>query len=467
MNLDIRLHGILTARATLKSRNVVIEYTDEGRRGYGGGAPILSCSLPALPGPNAPASSRSFLEGLLPEGRALESASARLRGVELDLAGAPATPADVVALLAEYGRDCAGAVVVVPADGEPPPIGHPSEPLSERELADLIQNLPARPLGADPPRGIRMSLGGAQDKLLLTRVEGLWCRPIDGYPSTHILKPTTVWPYSADNEALVLALSRACGLSQNDAWVEHVGNTSVLVAERYDRKIADDGTIHRLHQEDMCQAVGLRPKDKYLIGRPSHRMARVLREFADSPQREIMSVYKQVAFRAIVGDEDGHGKNYSLVLHNGTVTAAPLYDSLCTLEYPELFGKMAAKIGVQQSLAKVDRRALLDEAKSMALPERDAVHALDELAAHIRSGIDNLPGQITGSWPSERVIDTVLQRVQRLQSGNRSAAPRGHHDLVGHSTQQRRPNAAALAVHQRTSLSCACVYWRRRARALW
>lgn len=419
MSLDIWLHGVLTARSTPKSggRKVVIEYTDEGRLGYSGGAPILSCSLPSVPGPNAPSVSRSFLEGLLPEGRALQHAAARLRGVELDLAGAPATPSDVMALLAEYGRECAGAVVIVPAGEGLPTEGRLSSPLSERELADLIQNLPARPLGADPTRGIRMSLAGAQDKLLLTRVNGRWCMPVDGYPSTHIIKPTTVWPHSAENEALVLALSRECGLSDNAVWIERIGDATALVAERYDRNVHRDGTIHRLHQEDMCQAVGLLPKDKYLIGRPSERMARVLREFADSPQREITNIYKQVAFRAVVGDEDGHGKNYSLMLHDGVVKAAPLYDSLSTVEYPELSGTMGTKIGAQQSLAKVDRQALLDEAKAMGLPARAAEQALDELSTHVRSGIEDLPAEITEGWPSEHLIETVLARSHRLETG--------------------------------------------------
>lgn len=419
MSLDIWLHGVLTARATPKSggRKVVIEYTDEGRLGYGGGAPILSCSLPSVPGPNAPSVSSSFLEGLLPEGRALQHAAARLRGVELDLAGAPATPSDVMTILAEYGRECAGAVVIVPAGEGLPTEGRLSSPLSEQELADLIQNLPARPLGADPTRGIRMSLAGAQDKLLLTRVNGRWCMPVDGYPSTHIIKPTTVWPHSAENEALVLALSRECGLSDNAVWIERIGDATALVAERYDRNVRRDGAIHRLHQEDMCQAVGLRPKDKYLIGRPSEHMARVLREFADSPQREITDIYKQVAFRAVVGDEDGHGKNYSLMLHDGVVKAAPLYDSLSTLEYPELSGTTGTKIGAQQSLAKVDRQALLDEAKAMGLPARAAEQALDELSTHVRSGIEDLPAEITEGWPSEHLIETVLARSHRLETG--------------------------------------------------
>jgi hypothetical protein len=108
--------------------------------------------------------------------------------------------------------------------------------LSEHELADLIQNLPARPLGADP-RGIRMSLAGAQDKLLLTRVNERWYMPVDGYPSTHIIKPTTVWPHSAENEALVLALSRECGLSDSAVWIERIGDAAALVAERFDRNV--------------------------------------------------------------------------------------------------------------------------------------------------------------------------------------------------------------------------------------
>lgn len=419
MTLDIWLHGVLTARVIEKPRGhkLVIEYTDEGRRGYGGGAPILSCSLPSITGSNAPAVSRSFLEGLLPEGRALESAAARLRGVELDLVGAPANPSDVIALLAEYGRDCAGAVVVMPAGEGLPTGGHPSSPLNDEDLADLIRRLPTRPLGADPAIEIRMSLAGAQDKLLLTRVNGKWCRPVDGYPSTHIVKPTTVWPHSAENEALVLALSRACGLSGNDVWIERFGDTTVLVAERYDRTVDAEGKIVRLHQEDICQAVGLRPKDKYLIGRPSKGMAGVLREFADSPQQEITTIYKQVVFRALVGDEDGHGKNYSLILHDGMVKVAPLYDSLCTLEYPELSGKMGAQIGSQQTLAKVDRQAFLEEGKAMGLSAVEAENVLTELAAHLRAGIDDLPASITEGWPAESVIDAIAARLDRLQAG--------------------------------------------------
>jgi serine/threonine-protein kinase HipA len=69
-----------------------------------------------------------------------------------------------------------------------------------------------------------------------------WCQPINGASSTHIIKPTATWPHSAQNEALVIGLGRACELTDSDAWVEQMGETDV--------------------------AVGLRPTDKYQIGRP-------------------------------------------------------------------------------------------------------------------------------------------------------------------------------------------------------
>lgn len=413
--LDIWLGGHLVAHTVSldRGKKIRIAYSDAVATTYSAEVPLLSCSLPT-PGPSEPAKARAFLEGLLPEGRALAAAAAQVRGVKL-LDGAPETPGDVLALLAEYGRECAGAVVVVPAGVEPTFTGT-YEPLDDDALALLLHDLPQRPLGTDLARNVRMSLGGAQDKLLLARIDDRWWEPIDGAPSTHIVKPTTIWPYSAHNEALVLELGRAAGLLDNESWVEQIGDTTALVVQRYDRK-TENGTIIRLHQEDMCQAIGLRPKNKYTIGPPSERMAKVLREHAHSPRAEIERLFRHVAFRVIVGDEDGHGKNYSLRLDEGRVTLAPLYDSLCTLAYPELSGQLGTPIGKHRSLAKVDRAALLDEVRSMGLASSEAQESLDILAATLRHALDNIGDQLTSGWPSEHLIDIVTTRIDRLQAG--------------------------------------------------
>ncbi|HEX8095489.1 HipA domain-containing protein [Jatrophihabitans sp.] len=440
MELDLWLGDKLVARTATPARGgkVKIVYDGAVAGDLPAETPLLSCSLPT-PGPGEPAPSRAFLEGLLPEGSALSAAAAQVRGVRL-VDGAPESSVDVVALLGEFGRECAGAVVALPA-GHPAPSGGRYEPLDEMALAALVRDLPQHPLGADLSRDIRMSLAGAQPKFLLARIQGRWCEPVAGAPSTHIIKPTQAWAHSAHNEALVLAVARACGLTTSAAWIETMGETTVLVAERYDREVLD-GRVMRRHQEDMCQAVGIQPSKKYEIGRPSDRMARLLREFAHEPRAQIAALFRQLAFRATVGDEDGHGKNYSVLLDNGLVSLSPLYDSLCTLVYSDLTGRMATKIGAQQSLAKVDRQALITEARAMGLTQAEASYELDAIASGIRTGLESLADEFTAGWPSERVIDIIAARATRLDTG----APLGSGPAAA-----RRSSSSALTLDGATA----------------
>jgi serine/threonine-protein kinase HipA len=341
--------------------------------------------------------------------------AANMRNVRLQ-EGAPATPADAVSLLAQYGRECAGAVVIVPSGTEYQPRQGDYRPLDQEDLSEILRDLPEHPLGANLDRGIRMSLAGAQPKFLLARFDNKWFEPLGGAASTHILKPTTRWPYSAENEALVMHFARAAGLTAWSTWVERIDGTSVLAVERYDRRVEGERVV-RTHQEDLCQALGIRPLNKYQIGRPSTLMARLLRRFAEVPAEAVTKLFGQVAFRTVVGDEDGHGKNYSLLLNNGKVEFAPLYDSICTLAYPELSGRMAAPIGNQSSLAKVDRTALIEEAVAMGILKSEANSILEKLAADIRASISSLDASFASGWPSESVTDIITSRLDRLESG--------------------------------------------------
>ncbi|MBA3742328.1 HipA domain-containing protein [Sporichthya sp.] len=415
MDLDLWLDGRRVARTESRDRGrkVRVVYEPEVVAEVGGEIPLLSCSLPT-PGPSAPTAARAFLEGLLPEGRALEAAASRVRGVRLR-DGHPDTPADVLAVLAEYGRECAGAVVVVPA-GESGDQPGRYRPLGDGRLEAAIGDLPTRPLGADPARGIRMSLAGAQPKLLLARFGAKWFEALDGAASTHILKPDGVWEHSAQNEALVMTLARTLGLTDREVWVERVAGRSVFVTERFDR-VVRGRRVRRLHQEDMCQAMGRLPASKYEIGRPSGGPARTLRVFTKDPQAEVERLFRYVAFRALVGDEDNHGKNYALLLSGRWASLAPMYDSLCTLMYPQLSGVMAAPIGAQANLLRVTSDALIDEARAMGLPEPGASAVLTAMAQEMAIALDALDGALTSGWPAERVIELIRDRVHRLQEG--------------------------------------------------
>ena len=169
---------------------IQLEWRAEGIERWGLGSPVLSVRLP-IGAPAGPRDMRGldFFENMLPEGPAL----ARMA----DLAGV--RPVDTYGILKAFGRDCAGAIMMLP-DGERPG-GHGGSGYSLMAPGDLrrvINALDAAPLGAAPERGFRPSLAGFQRKALLGRsADGTWQLPCGDAPSTWILKPDGPHPMAA------------------------------------------------------------------------------------------------------------------------------------------------------------------------------------------------------------------------------------------------------------------------------
>ena len=162
-SLDVYLHtelvGSLERRAQARLR---FTYATEWVEAAG---PPLSLSLPVRPDPFSDEECRPFFEGLLPEGEFLK-AIARVFHVSAD---------NPFALLSEIGGECAGAVSLAPA-GAPPPIGASTPPrwLSDKELDELLGDLPRRPLPAaaeEDDEGFRLSLAGKRAR----RPATCWC----------------------------------------------------------------------------------------------------------------------------------------------------------------------------------------------------------------------------------------------------------------------------------------------------
>ncbi len=186
-----------------------LEWRPEGIERWGLGSPVLSVGLP-IGAPTGPRDMRGldFFENMLPEGPALERMAA-LAGVR---------PVDTYGILAAFGRDCAGAIMVLP-DGDRPGgnDGSGYSPMTPDDLERVIGALDAIPLAAAPERGFRPSLAGFQRKALLGRAgDGTWQLPSGDAPSTWILKPDS--PHSmAANEATCLRLAATCGLPVPEA----------------------------------------------------------------------------------------------------------------------------------------------------------------------------------------------------------------------------------------------------------
>ena len=265
------------------------------------------------------------------------------------------------AMLREIGGECAGAVSLIEEDAWEVSRAQDYQSVSEAELINLLDQLPQRPLLAGKEE-VRLSLAGAQNKLALYRSEKGFALPLNESPSTHILKPEIErFPNLVESEAYCLRLAGACGLPASRAESVCFGKHRCLLVERYDRRVDADGNILRLHQEDFCQAHGIPSRIKYQNeGGPSlSDCFDLVRRAASAPGRDLIHLFNAVVLNYLIGNNDAHGKNFSLLYREvgggRVVELAPFYDLVSTAIYPELSPKMAMKIGGQYLPEKLRR----------------------------------------------------------------------------------------------------------------
>lgn len=340
--LDIYLHRNLVGKLVQDEDGVVLfNYVPEWL-----GNPLatpLSHSLPLAEKQFGSKECRGFFAGILPEQHKREVIAKNL-GISAK---------NDFAMLDKIGGECAGAVTFLPEGQEPPAQEHNYKLLSPEALAEILRTLPRRPLLAGQ-EGIRLSLAGAQDKIAVHVSDGGISIPLNGAPSTHILKPAINRDFEGvvHDEAFCMKLAREVGINAAHVEINKVADIDFLLVERYDRRVTRDEKtgaeiLLRVHQEDFCQALGIVPERKYQSeGGPSLKDCfNLVREVSSVPVLDLNALIDAVIFNFLAGNNDAHGKNFSLLYSGGQTRLAPLYDIVSTAYYPELSSKMAMKIG--------------------------------------------------------------------------------------------------------------------------
>jgi serine/threonine-protein kinase HipA len=308
----------------------------------------LSQSLPLRAESFDDRMAKPFFAGLLPEGDK-RTAVANIFKV---------SSKNDFALLDGIGGECAGALILLEPGQMPPAealVSESIEWLDDNQLLAVLEQLPKRPLLAGES-GLRLSLAGAQEKLPVVLREapgksnlnhleiGL---PKNNIPSSYILKPAISGiEGSVCNEAFCLALARELKLDAAAAHIGYAKDKTYLLVERYDRFL-DEGQLRRIHQEDFCQALGVPPELKYQNeGGPTISDGFALVRKVTSPSApNVLQLLDYIIFNCLVGNNDAHAKNFSLLYGQNGAQLAPLYDVLSTAVYSDLSDKMAMKIG--------------------------------------------------------------------------------------------------------------------------
>jgi serine/threonine-protein kinase HipA len=331
---EVWLGNRLAGRLTTEANNFLFEYDGDYRDSID--ATPLSMSLPLTRDHHDSPVVTGFFEALLPE-----QGPARAR-LELE---AGVSRFNVLGLLTYVGRDLPGAVTIV-SEGDDIPTDGGVTPLTEREVAERLADLRRSAASGGVPLGEhgQWSLAGAQAKVALAYREGQWGVPYGSTPTTHILKPAIPGFEHFDAfEVTCLRAARHLGLSAAGAWLQPlVDGTHAAVVVRYDRVVELDGSILRIHQEDLCQALGYPAWQKYeRDGGPGlGHIGALLRRLPATTRRESATrLLDALAFNYAIAGTDGHARNFSLLLSGPDVVLAPLYDLNSALPYTRPWGQ--------------------------------------------------------------------------------------------------------------------------------
>ncbi len=316
----------------------------------------LSLSMPIAAKEHGRSVVEAFLWGLLPDN---EQVLARWA------AKFQVSARNVFALISHVGEDCAGAVqFVTPERLEAIRSGKEDkvEWLDESEVAKRLRLLREDHAAWRLPRDTgQFSLAGAQPKTALLLQNDRWGIPSGRIPTTHILKPPTGhFDGHAENEHICLLLARNLGLPTAQSKVMRFKDEVAIVVERYDRQQKGNDII-RVHQEDICQALGIMPTKKYQNeGGPSPvNIVELLRTYSTDRDTDLDTFGAALGFNWLIAGTDAHAKNYSLLLNGSDVRLAPLYDIASILPYEELDlrkAKLAMKIGGEYKVELIGLR---------------------------------------------------------------------------------------------------------------
>jgi serine/threonine-protein kinase HipA len=402
--LDVYLYDTHVATISRRGANLQLRYLPEY---VASESPVpISVQLPVGLGVAPSEVTKRFLENLLPDRPDVKTRWAREAKLTSDSA---------FDLLSAYGADVAGALEFTLA-GVSPRTEAKLSPLSEPDIAARIRQIHADDTnwGERNPIEDGFSLGGAQGKFALARREGQWFEPTGRHPSTRIFKPGIQTLHgSGVTEHITMQVARRLGLEVANTEIAVFDGEHVLVVERFDR-LPHEGAHIRLHQEDLAQATGTSPINKYESdGGPGYRdlFAAFDRNLPAWHAKHAKQRFAELhVFSWIIGHNDGHAKNYSLTHLPGGSFLAPFYDLNTALPF-ELANVVRAKnyraydrvqlafaVDGADTIGEFGRRSLRVLENAAARPnghlEECALRFATGLQGAVSSVIDELPEQI-------------------------------------------------------------------------
>jgi serine/threonine-protein kinase HipA len=330
---------------------------------------------------------------------------------------------DAFGLLKHFGSESAGSLVL--RESGAPVAGQGLKPLTLADLQLRIKNLPHASLTQAAPK--RMSLAGAQHKMVVVREGNELFEPLPGTPSTHILKPNSLsphYPSSVMNEFFTMRLAAAVGLTV-PAVDRLYAPAPVYLVDRFDRTRVADKSIQRIHIIDTCQLLNKSRAFKYQQANLETLAEAIKMCRAKTAAR--IQLYRWLLFNVLIGNGDNHLKNISFRVNSEGVTLAPFYDLLCTAVYatqayaqqmptwPRV--ELAVSIEGANYFNDITRNTLPKAGASLGLNTGTALRELQAMEKKLPVSADVLIGEITQKFEGLIQESPDPEAVRALQGG--------------------------------------------------
>lgn len=371
----------------------------------------LSLSMPLAEQVYADDRVENYFDNLLPDSQPIRNRIQRRLG---------ASSNNGFELLWHVGRDCVGALQLIPEDQQVEVEKIEAEPLKDADIAAILKNYRTMPLGMREDKNFRISVAGAQEKTALLQIDNQWHLPLGTTPTSHIFKlPIGHIEHSGmdlsdsvENEWLCHAILKAFGLPVAKAEMHTFEETKALVVERFDRRWAKDKSwLIRLPQEDMCQALNVPPALKYETdGGPGFSpIMELLLGSTDSLTDRRLFMIANLVFWLLCAI-DGHAKNFSIfLLPGGDFKLTPFYDVISA--FPLVAKKQLEQRRLKMAMALMGKnrhdewimmlyRHWLSTAKVCRFPTDEMEKIIADTLDRLDQVIAEVDAQLPGSFPN-------------------------------------------------------------------
>jgi len=319
--------------------------------------------------------------------------------------------------LSKYGEDCAGALVIT--SKKTPPKSKTKEANLEIELSEIYESIDenkgAVDLIADKNPGY-LSIAGAQDKFPCIFENGKIYLPKSGEPTTHIVKTPIMMKgikESVYNEYFCMTLASKIGLNVPSVHVLE-GVHPLFLVERYDRHLVGK-VMKRIHQQDFCQALGILSSEKYESdGGPSFETDFKLMVENVTAKKRVESTFRLIdwlCFNLLIGNNDSHSKNISLLMIDGKYELSPFYDLISTAIYPTLDARFSFKIGDVSTFTSIGAKALTKEEKKLGIKEGTVIERMNLVYQGIVKHQDEIIKEMNREFPKAKIHKRIKELI--------------------------------------------------------